>query len=152
MYLMALEIRYLEKTNNSSIDHEFENKIYNKNHRIIQAKSCHISNQFHHCFSALLTTLFLLFCSSNANARTQIQSCVYVCMRLCMRTFMCMFLSICGMGTQKEIFDVIDCSYLLLLPIQNIILLIVNTSAFVVSYFRGPRPMSTRRAGGQWWL
>ena len=67
-------------------------------------------------------------------------------MCLCMRTDMCMFLSICGMGTQKEIFDVIDCSYLLL-PIQNIILLIVNTSAFVVSYFRGPRPMSTR--GGQ---
>ena len=58
-----------------------------------------------------------------------------------------MFLSICGMRTQKEIFEVIDCSFLLLLPIQNIILLIVNTSAFVVSYFRGPRPMSTR--GGQ---
>ena len=60
-----------------------------------------------------------------------------------------MFLSICGMRTQKEIFDVIDCSFLLLLPIQTIILLIVNTSssAFVVSYFRGPRPMSTR--GGQ---
>ena len=153
MYLMALEIRCLAKTNNLSINNELVNNIYNENHCKIQAKSCHISNQFHHCFSALLTTLFLLFCSSsNANARTQIQSCVYVCMCLCMRTFMCMFLSICGMGTQKEIFDVIDCSYLLLLPIQNIILLIVNTSAFVVSYFRGPRPMSTRRAGGQWRL
>ena len=62
---------------------------------------------------------------------------------------LCLHVSKYLWNENTEIFDVIDCSFLLLLPIQNIILLIVNTSssAFVVSYFRGPRPMSTR--GGQ---